>query len=82
MITEVAQDGPAADRGLRVGDVVVEVQQAAISTPAALQEQVDKARRARRASVLMLVQDGDAVRFVPLPVGSAHAKGSGPDKAP
>ncbi len=82
VITEGGQDGPAADRGLRVGDVVVEVQQAAISTPAALQEQVDKARRARRASVLMLVQDGDAVRFVPLPVGSAHAKGSGPDKAP
>ncbi len=69
VITEVSQDGVAADRGLRPGDVVVEVQQTDVATPAALQEQIDRARKAKRSSVLMLVQDGDAIRFVPLPVG-------------
>nr|WP_321986912.1 DegQ family serine endoprotease [uncultured Lichenicoccus sp.] len=76
VITDVSQDGVAADRGLRPGDVVVEVQQTDVATPAALQEQIDKARRAKRSSVLMLVQDGDAIRFVPLPVGAGKKDGA------
>jgi serine protease Do len=68
VITEVSPDGRAAERGLRPGDVVAEVQQSEISTPAELQDRFAQARRAKRASVLMLVQNSDGMRWVPLPV--------------
>jgi serine protease Do len=78
VITEVSPDGRAAARGLRPGDVVAEVQQSEISTPAELQDRIAQERRAKRASVLMLVQNSDGMRWVPLPIApSSDAPGSG-----
>ncbi len=66
LITDVDTGTPAADRGLKVGEVIVEVQQVEVATPADVQTQVEKARKAGRGSVLMLVQGGDGTRWVPL----------------
>ena len=71
VITDIDPNGKAAGRGLRPGDVVTEVQQSEISTPADLQDRIRQARQAKRPSVLMLVQNGDGMRWVPMPVAAA-----------
>jgi serine protease Do len=68
VITDVAPDGTAADHGLKPGDVVVEVSQAPVATPADMQKRIDEARTNSRKSVLLLVQGQDGLRWVPLPV--------------
>jgi serine protease Do len=68
VITDVAPEGTAADHGLKAGDVVVEVQQVAVTTPADMQHRIDEARQGGRKSVLLLVQGSDGLRWVPLPV--------------
>ncbi len=66
LITDVAQGTPAADKGLKAGDVIVEVQQEEVTNPSEVQERVEKLRKSGRGSVLMLVQSGDGLRWVPL----------------
>jgi serine protease Do len=68
VITDITSDGTAADRGLRQGDVIVEVQQQSVSVPADIQKRLADARSAGRKSVLLLVQGKDGMRWVPLPV--------------
>jgi len=67
VVVEVAPNSPAAERGIRAGDVVVEVQQEAVATPAELQERIDRARQAGRRNVLMLIEGQQGLRWVPLP---------------
>jgi serine protease Do len=68
VVTDIAGDGTAADRGLRQGDVIVEVQQQSVSQPADIQKRLADARSQGRKSVLLLVQGKDGMRWVPLPV--------------
>ena len=75
VITDVAKGGPAASRGLKAGDVVVEVQQEAVGSPQDVNERVDKARKLSRKTVLMLVQNSDGLRWVPLPLASDNKGG-------
>lgn len=68
VITEVAPASPAAERGIRAGDVIVEVSQEAVATPAEVLERVDRARQANRRNVLMLIESQQGgLRWVPLP---------------
>lgn len=66
VITDVSPDGTAADRGLKPGDVVVEVQQGEVSTPADVQKRIDAVRSENRKSVLLLIQRQDGLQWVPL----------------
>ena len=75
VITDVTPDSPAAQRGLKAGDVIVEVQQEQVNSPADVQERVDRIRKQNRKSVLMLVQGQDGLRWVPLPL-EAGSSGS------
>ena len=68
IITEISPDGTAAGYGLKAGDVVVEVAQTPVSTPAEMKKKLDEARTGSRKSVLLLVQGTDGIRYVPLPV--------------
>jgi serine protease Do len=68
VITDVAQNGVAADRGLKPGDVIVEVQQAEVTSPDDVMKKVEAQRAQDRKSVLMLIQGQDGVRYVPLPL--------------
>ena len=68
VVTDVANNGPAASRGLKAGDVVVEVQQEPVSTPQDVTDRVEKYRKMTRKTVLMLVQNSDGLRWVPLPL--------------
>ncbi len=68
LVTEVTGGGPASEKGIRPGDIIVEVSQTEVTSPALVQDKVIEARDAGRRSVLLLVQrDGD-LRFVALRV--------------
>ena len=66
LITDVDQGGNAAERDLRPGDVIVEVQQERVSTPQELQTRIEALRRQNRASALLLIEGAQGQRFVPL----------------
>ncbi|WP_240162009.1 DegQ family serine endoprotease [Gluconacetobacter azotocaptans] len=74
VVTATADDGPAADRGLRAGDVITEVQQSEVASPADVRRLVDAARAQHRRSVLFLVQNADGLRWVPFPLGGDSGK--------
>jgi serine protease Do len=80
VITQVTPDSAAAQRGLKAGDVIVEVQQEAVSSPADVQDRIDRTRKQNRKSVLMLVQGQgqEGLRWIPLPLEA----GSGSSRQP
>ena len=69
VITQVAPDGTAAKQGLKAGDVIVEVQQSEVNSPADVQSHVESVRKENRRSVLMLIQRSDGMQWVPVPLG-------------
>ena len=69
VVTDVTSDGPAAGRGIKPGDVIVEVQQEPVSSPSDVVEKMDRYRKQNRKTVLMLVQSGaDGLRWVAVPL--------------
>jgi len=66
VVTDVDQNGPAAEKGVRPGDIIVEVGQEEVKTPADIKTKVDKARQAGRKSVLLLVDRQGEMRFIAL----------------
>ena len=77
VITDVSPNSPAAERGLKPGDVVVEVQQGEVTTPADVQQKVDSVRKESRKSVLMLIQRQDGLQWVPLSLSGDKDKQPG-----
>jgi serine protease Do len=75
VITDVAPGGSAADRGLKPGDVIVEVQQGEVTSPDDVQKRVDAARKADRRVVLMLIQRQDGVQYLTLPLSKEKQPG-------
>ncbi|HEY8267770.1 MAG TPA: Do family serine endopeptidase [Xanthobacteraceae bacterium] len=69
VITEVKPDGPAAERGLKSGDVILEVAGKAVSTPADIRDAFSAARTGGKGVVLMRVKTEQGTRFVTVPVG-------------
>lgn len=69
LVVEVEPGSPAAERGVRAGDVIVEVQQEPVSTPAEVQERVNRVRQSGRQNVLLLIDGQQGLRFVPVPAG-------------
>jgi serine protease Do len=77
VITDVEQNGVAAERGLKPGDVIVEVQQAEVGSPDDLAKKIEAQRSQDRKSVLMLIQGQDGERYVPLPLSKGKASKPG-----
>jgi len=77
VITDVAPNSSAAERGLKPGDVIVEVQQGEVTSPADVQRRVDTVKKENRKSVLMLIQRQDGLQWVPLSIGSDKDKQPG-----
>ncbi len=74
IITDVSAGGSAAEKGLKPGDIIMEVQQNEVASPADVQKRVEAARKQDRKFVLMLIQSQDGTRYVPL---SLAPKGKG-----
>lgn len=68
VVTEVQADGISAEKGLRAGDLIVEVEQGEVTTPADVAAKVDEARKRGRKTVLLLVQGQGGLQFVALPI--------------
>ncbi len=60
VITEVDSEGSAAEKGLKAGDVIVEVDQEEVSSPAQVAERVKKAKdEGYRVVTLLVFRQGD-----------------------
>ncbi|ANC92781.1 DegQ family serine endoprotease [Azospirillum humicireducens] len=68
VVTEVDGGSVASQRGLDLGDVIVEAGQEPVATPADLESRIAKAKEQGRKTLLMLVSRGGDLRYVPLPL--------------
>jgi serine protease Do len=67
VIATVEPNSPAADKGLRPGDVIEEVNQQAVDSPADVGKTIEALKTAGKKSALLLVSNGVGdVRFVAL----------------
>jgi serine protease Do len=66
VVTEIANDSPASEKGVRAGDVIVEAAQEEVKSPQQLAQKIDAARKAGRKSILLLVDRQGDLRFVAL----------------
>jgi serine protease Do len=71
VVTQVDPDGPAAERGFRTGDVILDVGGKTVSTPTDVRNALQEAHRQGKHTILMRVKSGDQTKFVALPVGNA-----------
>nr|WP_254434698.1 DegQ family serine endoprotease [Magnetospirillum sp. UT-4] len=67
VVTEV-KTGPAAEKGLKPGDVIIEAGNKPVRTPAELVKTLDAARAAGQKYLLLRVENPQALRYVALPL--------------
>jgi len=66
-VLDVDPSSPAAERGLKAGDVIIEVAGQEVHGPSDVKDALRSADSKKR--VLMLVKSGDGQRFIAIPVG-------------
>ncbi len=69
IVTAVSDMGSAAEKGIRPGDLIVEVSQEEVSEPAQITKRIEAARKTGRKSILLLVEGQGGLRFVALRIG-------------
>jgi serine protease Do len=70
MVTDVDPDGPAAERGVHAGDVILDVAGKAVDNPFEVRDAVEQARSAGKQAVLMRIKSGDAARYIAVPLAA------------
>lgn len=71
VVIGVKPGSPAAEKGLRAGDVLAKAGGRALNSPGEFLDHVSKARKDGRKTVLTLVKRGSHQRFIAIPVGAA-----------
>ncbi len=66
VVTDVARDSSAAEKGIRPGDVIVEVNQQEVSNPEDVATRIEDARSHNKPSVLLFINRQGDLRFVAL----------------
>ncbi|MGB8842803.1 MAG: Do family serine endopeptidase [Aliidongia sp.] len=69
IVTDVAKGGPAGDRDIKPGDIIVEAAEQEVKHPDDLVKRVEEAKKAGRKSVLLLVDRGGELHFVAIRIG-------------
>ena len=69
VVADVDPDGVAAQKGLHVGDVILDVGGQAVSRPSEVTTVIEAARKDGKRAVLMRVKTGDSIRFVKFKMG-------------
>jgi serine protease Do len=69
VVTGVDPTGIAADEGLELGDVILEIGGASVNTAEELQGKLREARHDGKRTVLLRLKSGETTRFVALPIG-------------
>lgn len=67
VIVDVDPDSEAASKGLKAGDVILQVAGAEVSQPQDVATNIESAQKKGRKAVNMLVRSGDQQRFVAIP---------------
>ncbi len=69
LITGINDDSAAAEKPIRPGDIIVEVGQEAVTSPADVSKRIEAVKKDGKKSVLLLISNGQGdVRFVALPL--------------
>jgi len=68
VVTEVDPQGPAAQRGIQTGDVILNVGGKAVSNVGEMRSELAQAKASGKRSVLLQVRSADATRFVAVPL--------------
>jgi serine protease Do len=67
VVAEVDPDGAAADKGLKQGDVILEVAGKSVNRPADVVDAIDAAKSGGKKSVLVRIKSNDGQRYLTLP---------------
>ena len=67
VVAEVDPDGAAADKGLKQGDVILEVAGKSVNRPADVVDAIDAAKSGGKKSVLVRIKSNDGERYLTLP---------------
>ncbi len=67
VVAEVDPDGAAADKGLKQGDVILEVAGKSVNRPAEVVDAIDAAKSGGKKSVLVRVKSNDGEHYLTLP---------------
>ncbi len=68
VVTEVQANSAAAEKGLKAGDVIIEVGQEEVRKPEDVTNRVQKAKEQSKKSILLLVDRKGDLRFVAIPL--------------
>jgi serine protease Do len=68
VVTEVDPKSPAAERGFKEGDVILEVAGKTVASAGDVRDAISSARTDTKNSVLMRVKSGGSSRFVAVPL--------------
>ncbi|MGO9700259.1 MAG: Do family serine endopeptidase [Xanthobacteraceae bacterium] len=71
VVTAVDPNGVAADHGLQVGDVILDVGGKSVANPGDVRKQLSDARKDGKHALLFRVKSHEGTRFVALPLGNA-----------
>lgn len=66
VVTGVSQNGPASEKGVQPGDIVVEINQQPVFSIKDAKKQISAVREKSRKSVLLLIRNAAGTRFVAL----------------
>lgn len=69
VVTEVDPQGPAAQRGIQTGDVILNVGGKAVANVGDVRSELAQAKSSGKNSVLLQVKNAEATRFVAVPLG-------------
>ena len=69
MVTDVNPDGPAAENGVRAGDVILDIAGKPVNAPSDGQA-LKEASSAGKHMVLMRIKSGDSTHFAAMPVAT------------
>ena len=71
VVTKVDPKSAAADRGLKKGDVILEVAGKSVENAGDVREALEAARTDKKTSVLMRLRSGDASHYVAVPLANS-----------
>ena len=71
VVTKVEPKSAAAERGLKKGDMILEVAGKSVSKPGDINAALEAARTDKKSSVLMRLRSGDASHYVAVPLANS-----------
>ena len=66
VVVDVAKDSPAAAKGVRPGDLIMEAAQEEVKSPGEVSSKIEEAKKSGRKSILLLVERQGDLRFIAL----------------